>query len=371
MQQKVQTATTIKTAPQLSEGLWFNLNENSYHEDIALGSGDIRSLAKCAIFYWQTSWMNPLRKKRKEEPYLLFGRALHKLVLEGPDAFKSSYFCKPHEDDYPHALITADDIKRELKQLDIKTSGLKAELVLRLKQANPDAEIFDDILAEFDLELTRTGATALPRDMYADVVAAARFILSNQRVAPAFSKGRPEVSIFWIENGVPMKARLDYVKIGKDQGRPLGLVTDLKHFSNSLGQPPERAVIRSIAETRLDIQSAAYFKGIARIPEFIAAGKIFGAENINPEWLQLLGSIAPEDWSFNWAFYMRDAPIALLRSTTPTSPMIKAATMDVNRALASYSEHMQEYGTDWVFVDPIPDITISAEDLPRWMTAGA
>jgi hypothetical protein len=315
--------------------------------------------------------MNPLREPQAETPALLFGRALHKLVLEGPEAFARDYKRAPQKEDYPEALDTATEIKAALRSLGQKLVGNKPELIERLRFADPGAVFWDDILNNHTADCAATGATSLKPADYARIVAGAAYIAGDERVRAAFQGGKPEVSVFWQQDGVPMKARLDYVRLGKGaDGAPVGLITDLKSFANILDKPPEQAVISAIANTRLDIQAAAYLQGVAKIPEMFAAGQVYGADSINTEWLQTLCTMPIERWSFNWVFYEKDAPISMLRSTKPGSPMITGATMNVLSAQQAYRENMAAFGTAWRFVDPMPDPEVSETDLPKWMYLG-
>ena len=359
------------TPPPLGEGLYFGLDEARYHADVALGSGSIRELAMCPIYYWVDSWMNPLRTERAETDALLYGRALHCLVLEGPAAFQARYAPIPDAEAHPDAYTTMDGIKAALKDAGAKVSGSKAEISARLKEVDPTATFLDEIVEAFHADCQERGVTALKAELYSELIQVASFILGDTRVRAAFQGGRPEVSLFWEQDGVRMKARLDYVRLGKRDRKPIGVVTDLKSFSNVLDMPPERAVIRAIANTRLDVQAAAYFEGIKRIPEFVKSGKVFGAEGINPDWITALGSVEPADWQWYWCFYEKGSPISLLRSTHMESPLLAAARMDLARALDAYRDNMAAFGTQWRFVDPMADINVSLEDMPKWLAATA
>lgn len=352
----------------MQPGIYFGLDEALYHADPSLGSGSIRALAKCPIYYWVDSHMNPLREPRVETEALLFGRALHKLVLEGLAAFQHSYRKAPSKEDYPEALITSDDIKAALKAVGEKVSGVKSELVYRLRAADPAAVIWDDLLDEHASECLQTGATSLKPDVYDRIVAGAGMIASNDRVRAAFQGGRPEVSIFWECDGVPMKARLDYVRLGMGtDGKPIGLITDLKSYANMLDRPPEKAVVQAIANTRLDIQAAAYLQGVALLPGFFNEGRVYGADGVNADWIKTACSLPIERWLWNWCFFEKDSPISMLRSARPGSAMIQAAQAEVARAQQAYRDNMQAFGLDWRFIDPILDNEVTLEDLPKWI----
>jgi hypothetical protein len=362
--------TSSDSTARIAPGVYFSLPEDRYHADPALGSGDIRKLFTCPMYYWRTSHMNPMREAGEETPALLFGRALHKLVLEGREAFVAAYTCAPEAADHPGCFITVDDIKRALKDLGEKVTGNKPELIARLKARAPDAVILDDILAAHAEQAQRAGQTVLKRAVFEEVVIAAGFIAADKRVAPAFQGGRPEISVFWEQDGVPLKCRIDYLRFGRSADRRLlALDTDLKSFANQRDMPPEIAVRNAVAEYRLDIQAAHNLAGAAQIGRLIAEGKVFGGEGINPQWLEALGTVQPEDHFWHWAFYQKDAPVTILRSATPH--LIARGRRDVETALRAYRDNMAAFGTQWRYVDPMADMSLDVTDMPAWMDRAA
>lgn len=368
---QIASQSRIVAAPtSLKPGLYFNLDEDAYHGDPALGSGSVRALAKCPIYYWTESWMNPFRVKDTDTAALLFGRALHKLVLEGGVAFEHGFAREPQEADHPGALVLIPHIKAALKARGAKgySTMNKPELILMLKGIDPTVVIFDDIMAAFESECRQNRRSILKPAIYDQVVVAAAFIANDERVRAAFQGGRSEVSVVWEHNGVPLKARFDHMRLGKNsKGDRIGLITDLKSFANVMEAPPERAVIQAIANTRLDIQAASYLKAAAKVGEYIKSGQVYGAEGVSTEWLDAFTALEPTDWQFFWVFYQKNAPVSLLRMTEPQSPMIEAANMEFARAIEAYKDNMQAFGTNWKFVDPMPDPRIDASDLPKWL----
>lgn len=350
----------------LAPGLYFNLPEESYHADHSLGSGSIRKLAKHPIYYWTDSWMNPLREEQRETEALLLGRALHKVVLEGLDAFKASYQPEPSKADFPLAFDTATQIKARLKELGQKQTGAKPELIERLKAADPEALIWEEIEKGFGADCAAKGITPLKRRMWQQVIAAAAFIAQDERVAPAFRGGFPELSVFAVIEGVPCKCRLDYLRFGREAGRTVGIITDLKSFTNMAELPPEKAVAHAIANTFLHTQAAMYLELAALIPGFIAEGKVYGGPGGLPgPFVEQLGKMSAEDWRWYWCFYEKGAPVTLLRN--PDKEVLGIGRSEFSRALESYREHLERFGTDWRFVDPMPDTTITLQDLPAWV----
>src|SRR5712672_2748476 len=81
------------------DGLYFGMPEDEYHDDDALGSTDVRMLIRGPEEYWYRSAMNPRRPKGGTEA-TVYGTAVHKLLLEGPDAFDAVYSRRPDDPDW-------------------------------------------------------------------------------------------------------------------------------------------------------------------------------------------------------------------------------------------------------------------------------
>lgn len=356
---------TFKPSGIVAPGLYFGMPETLYHADRSLGSGSVRELASHPIYYWVDSWMNPLRETDVDTAAFLFGRALHKFTLEGRQAFEKAFAPEPAKEDHPGALDTMVELRAALKALGQKVSGTKGELIGRLRLADPDAVLWEDIVSRFGGDCMKRGITPLKRRTYLEVVAAASFIAGDERVRPAFQGGRPELSVFAEIDGVPCKCRLDYVRLGEENGRTIGLITDLKSYANRNGLAPERAVISAIASYRLDTQAALYLELASMIPDMIDQGQIYGADGVNPEFLAALAQLEPADWRWFWCFYEKGSPITMLRD--PDKDVIDLGRAELTRALQSYREHMERFGTDWRFVDPMPDTKVTLSDLPKYI----
>lgn len=356
---------------RIAPGVYFGLPDTAYHADAGLGSGSVRQLAVCPMYFWRDSAMNPFRPADDDTKSLLLGRALHKLVLEGREAFEAEYTVTPEVGDFAGCLVTADDIKAALRDAGEKVSGNKPDLIARLKAARPDAVIFDDLMTEHMGRCADAGMTTLKRSVFEAVVAAAAHISGNPRLAPAFMQGRPEISIFWERDGVPLKARIDYLRLGKNRStcRWVGLASDLKSFSNQRAIAPEQAVNNAVAEYRLGMQAAQYLDGLSMIPEFVRSGKVYGAENVNPKWMEALASLGSDDFLWHWVFFQTDAPVAMLREAKPG--LVADGRRRVADALNTYREHAARYGTDWRYTDPMPDKGIDMGDMPAWFANAA
>ena len=72
-------------------GVYFHLPEQTYHDDIALGSGDMARLAASPEDFWFESKMNPLWEPSEPTPAQKYGSAMHKMILEGRGIFETLY----------------------------------------------------------------------------------------------------------------------------------------------------------------------------------------------------------------------------------------------------------------------------------------
>lgn len=340
-------------------GVYFSMPEAEYHADWALGSSDVRLLQRSAADYWWQSAMNPLREPDEDTPALLYGRALHKLVLEGRDAFEAVFCVEPDRRDHPHALVTVAHLENFLAEKGVKKPAkCKKEDLEQLARPH-GAILWSDIMREAAMDAQ--SRTLLKPKMFGQVVMAGEQIRKNHKLTEAFTNGCPEVSVFWEDNGVRRKSRIDFLKV-----RP---IVNLKSFRPRDGEAPVTAVARAIASHRYDMQAAHELRARERIGAFIREqpDAIHGAaDTIASAWMK---AVAAETQFECWLvfFQAEGAPNVLLRCFRPGSPVIASAEADIEAALTSYRDHMEQYGTQlWPYADPLPDPDVDFDMLPRW-----
>lgn len=296
----------------LDPGIYFNLPDDHYHADRALGSTDIRRVLRSAPDFWWHSALNPLRPADNPTPQQLFGKAVHLCILEGVTAFTANYA----PTSFSGATTAGKDERKK-------------------------------IAAE--------GKTPLKRDEYDRIVVAEAMIRANPNLADAFSNGRSEVSVFWEADGVPMKCRFDFLK-------PRSIV-DLKSIRNSMGIDFVECCRRRFADGRYDIQAEHYREGRMQMRGLLQAGKVHGPHD--PKWLERVAG-NPE-FAFVFVFWQaEDAPITWSCSLSPGNPILETGRRDIEYALKRYREFMQKFGPDtaWVLADPVTEIDIN--ELPAW-----
>jgi hypothetical protein len=293
------------------QGIYFDLNEADYHADSALGSTDIKRLLQSGPDYWWDSPLNPDYSPSQPTPQQRFGRALHKYVLEGSQAFRSLYVRRPDD------LVT--------------------------------------LTAKAKAELCPNGENVLDGEDFDRIEISAKLIAQNPDLASAFEGGVPEVSVFWDASGIRCKARFDYLK-------PRG-IGDLKSIRNWTGRSFDEACRRAIVDYRYDLQAEHYLQGRTQIPELVSDKKVYGDHD--PAWLQRV--VAAERFAFQWIFFQAEgAPISWSCSLSPGSAILEIAARDRQQAFAIYRHYQQQFkpGEMWLLQDPVSELQLA--DMPNW-----
>lgn len=300
----------------IADGIHFGLPEDAYHADPALGSTNIRDLVDNAPDYWWSSWMNPAREPEKETPAKIFGRAVHKAVLEGRDAFETRYAACDHP------------------------GNIKAGMVER--QVIADA-----------------GKIGLKRDEFNRILAAAAFIRANQHLAAAFSGGFPEVSVFWTEDDVRFKARFDYLK--------MRAISDLKSIRNPLNKSFIQACRDRIAGYDYPVQADHYMAARQRMAAYVKSGQVFGLPDTDKARSWLVQAAGVTDFAFVFVFWQAEgAPISHGFQISPGNPLLTTARQTITKAVWNYRRYLAEFGTAAAWVPSTPLDELDETDLPIW-----
>jgi hypothetical protein len=328
-------------------GIYFGLDEDTYHALPWCGSGDIKMLAYNPQDYWASSPMNPLRDEIEDKttPARVFGSAIHAAILYGDAVYKRRY----------------GYVENDTNKTDVSAEGLKAWI--KAQGAEPRKLKEDNIRYIADT----WGVTLIPERQNEQILKAAATMRSNPYLVPAFQNGWPEVSIFWIEEDVPCKARIDYLKIKA--------TVDLKSFrSKDRLMELDRMVLADIFKYRYDAQAKHYTDGRLAAAELLAAGKVFAPDpdprdpktltRPSDEWLEKCFAQKEPGWVF--IFYKADGmPIAKPYQSAFNGPMMASGGVIKRRALTNYQTFMERFGTGpWVNTDE--PYQIDEEDIPKW-----
>ena len=300
-------------------GVYFGMDADSYRNDPSLGSSDEKTLAANPSSYWYSSWMNPGRPPDVATPATKRGTAVHVRVLYGEAEFNRRY----------------------MRGADNDESMTPAEKAAATKAANATA--------------VKLGLIALPGKEYDNIAIAAAMIAKNPELSTALVGGLNEVSVFWVRDGIPKKARIDVLK-------PRG-VGDLKSLANKFDVPFPKACTNSIGNYRYDVQACHYLEARALLAGFAAEGRVSGDHDET-----LFKAVcASKTWAWQWVWWQAEgAPITFSKILSPQNPILETAASTIERADANFRAYMDHFGPSqmWLLQEKPSELFI--EELPSW-----
>lgn len=230
---------------QIKDGVYFDMPHSEYLNARGFSASGAKEILISPLDYWMKA-RKPVVESDKS--HFVYGTALHKLLLEGEEAFEADYIRALNRDEYSDLPASNDDLKQVCKDHGLKVSGTKADLVSRIRESAPDVELFADVESEYNS--FAAGRKILTSEMYDDLMDAEQ-ALKDHDLGDAFQDGKSEVSVFWTdENGIRCKARFDYIKSG--------FIIDLKSFSRRSNRPVDDVINQEIVNYNYLIQAAHY-----------------------------------------------------------------------------------------------------------------
>lgn len=360
----------------LPDGVYVNLGEPAYFGQEALGSTDVVALAQKKFGWWWASAYNPRRKPRSTKD-LLFGSALHCLLLEGRPAYKARYARLPEKRDFPGLINTREEMHDALAGdgFTVPAAGGKNSDWWRqaMRENMPHVPVWDTIVKDFGEEAGQR--TLVPGDDADSVDLMVEMALDPHRQDNkelrklwAEAEGWPvlaEVSVFWHEDGVRRRARLDRMFPKFD--------VDVKTLGNVSGRPLRYETGDLIPRRGHDIQRSDHFD--ARLAAY-AMIQAHGADAIHggsPEQRKALIRMAEEepDFDYVWLYYQKPDPslgrapvifpvmdvswIPQASGAPIWSEILEEGHSKKARALATYREGVARFGlnTAWGSVEPL------------------
>lgn len=354
---------TNKIRPVVEPGIFFDMPEEAYHAAEGLSCSGIKHLTVSKLNYWHKN-LNPDREPEDDTGARRFGKAVHSLALE-PERFARAFAPKLSVDDFPGALVTADDLKAFLELNRLPKSGKKkSDLVDRIVASGLPAIIWDHELEKHTA--LNEGKTFLGSDEGTRIKQAAAVLAADPYASAALTGGMPEVSFFVRdpETGIMLKARMDYV-------RPRSTV-DIKTFSNSRGKPVEKAIFEAIFYEGYHLQCVFYnfVRELAR--QQLAAGQIGTFGDAPEQWLKEFTEMT--DHGFVLIFIESSAPfdlrMILLKEAEARGADLNvywsSAHMRISDAKRLYAECLEKYG-DGPWRDQQSPHILEDTDLPMLM----
>lgn len=345
----------------LQPGVYFNIPAEEYHALPCVNSSGLKEILISETNFWCKSWMNPLKEDDDTEAKK-DGRAYHTRILEGKEAFYHLYGEKYEDDGDPDMLRTTDDIKKCLKEHDLPvTFGKKIDGAARLIDAGIDVRIMDIEKVDFEREAIEDGRELLDAKKVRYIELMAKIIEHHPEMKSWLLGGYPEVTVIWDDEelGVRCKARLDYLKTGQ--------VVDLKTFANQLGKTIDKAIEREIANHRYHIPTVFYLRAAKYAKELVKAGHVFGAEDVDPEWLEHFAKSPCEDF---WFIFIQKGNAPVVRGakwSLRDSRLRETGHQVIKEGCEKFLKAYQTYGEDaWLDINRAVDL--SFESLPSYIT---
>lgn len=328
---------------ELKAGLYFGLDDEIYHSLPYLSASAIKNILISPMYFWVWSHMNPMKPERESDAMEL-GKAYHKRILEGREAFYDNYIESFDPSVHENLYFTNDQIADELKRRGLPVSGRKQDLIDRLRLYNPEAITYDEAYEQWR-QNEGFGKIELPRLLLDRIEIAAAMIEKDPNLKKCFTGGYPEVSVIWEEDGITYKSRFDYLK-------PRAIV-DLKSYANTMNKKPDSAIYYAMAQRKYHIQAAFYMAYAA--PAAVRAaqeGRVYGCHD--KEYLSRLAQTKEHDFYF---VFQQTGYVPITRGKKfPRDMMYGCGMQAIEDAIKEYKRCLGLYGTTpWVDTAPIEE----------------
>lgn len=344
-------------------GIYFGMPEAEYHADRSLSTTGLKHIAVSPLTFWVKSAFNPAWEFTATKPQER-GKAFHTRLLEGAACFAERYAVEPDPDDYPDALDGADMLRARCVELGLPKTGSIAELCIRIREKDPTAQLMPVIRSE--CHDRAVGKIIIKPSLAREIERHARIVEAHSGTEKAFRGGYPEVSIFWVdETGVPMKARIDYLKTRA--------VVELKTFSNPYGQSIDAAVARAVAANKYFVDAVVRLEAVTRAKEMY---RRYGMRVVRGEvpraWMDAFA--APGEHAFVFVFLAAgDVPNVRVREMRRAESPSASENLYwshgwslFRQGVETYRRCLEHYGPDLPWVDPHPMRAFRDEDFPMW-----
>lgn len=329
----------------IEPGIYFGMPDHIYHADPALGSTSIKELVIDPIEYQYER----LHGAEKKETFALkWGQAIHVRALEGAAELERRFPIEPEKAAFPGLLDSYDDLKKHCGQLGLKPGKNKNDAISAIRDFDKEVPIWDEIWGDFQRRLAAEGKTSLPISALDHIEQAVAWMQRDKLLAPVMENGTltagaSEVSIFYVDNGVRLKARIDHLLSHA--------VVDLKSFRPIFAERVLNAAKRAIARMRYDLQGAAYLRALRHAVDLHKKGLVFN-NPYGPEFLQaVFDSVSSNQLKWIWVLIKATgAPQPVVAEFDMTSNIFKQALVDVDDAVIDFKKYVDQYGldTDWM-----------------------
>ena len=345
--------------PTPEPGIYFNMSHEDYLAIPAFSNGAVKDCLVAAPNFWAESWMNPFRV-RKDAQHFKDGTAYHHRILFGKERFYQEYsptFEAPEGAiDGNKAMIDA------LDRVGVKGHKTKAapELAKLMAEHLPQLKCRINLEAAYNEQ--QAGKILVTPALIREIELGAKAIEYNPDINHWLQGGYPEVTVIWWDEGLGImcKCRFDYLKIGS--------ATDLKTVMNEKGRDFEKAVDYAIAGNKYIIQPAWYLPGAEAARHLIKAGRVFGAEKVDPQWLKDFMATPVEE--FRFIFQQKKMAVVTLGRiySLRNKPLVDQGEARVMKGVARFKQYYQAFGKDQIWFSTAKPQHIDVNSLPAFMS---
>lgn len=365
------------------DGIYFNMSEDAYHADPALGSSSIKQLLINPVRWWKksphgTKWFEDhgfnTTPSDEETAAKTFGRALHCIVLE-PQTFDDKFI--EYRIAPPEYARSRDDMRRNLEDAGAAyippKSASATDLALACKRAG--LKTFDDWKVDWTIEAA--GRTELSERfmttlrLIESMMDMPRPDLDGKSIREnSLTRGAAEVSVFWTEehHGIPirMKARIDYL-------RAIGMI-DLKTYAAGDDHQPVHRFLSSVATYGYDLQRSHYNAAWQEMAGLRAKGLVFGASDFETGLVDALKIDPEKDPFWRWIAVQTVGIPEIDRIDFEAGQIGETAKLQRRQAIEAYRQNAEMFGLDepWVAMRPriiASDDTFDASRIASRMTS--
>lgn len=295
--------------PLLPEGVYLHLEPEKYFDQPALGSSDwIKLHFHKWGWHWQSRFNPDFDREQQKKKYLVYGTALHALLLEGVRAYEMRFAAMPDKKDFVDLVDSATEIKKALGEAGYDLTGkskyAKADWNAEMASKLPDAPCWDNIVAAAQARAgDRTPISAVEDRqlrLMRDIATSPEWP-GNEAVRRLFTPTADapplvEVSVFADIDGIRRRWRIDKMLAAAD--------IDLKSLGGWRGRPLRHEIGEVIARHGLDIQRSDYFIGRGELYRLVREGKLFGGDVEERRHLKRIVATEPR-WDWIWLFFQK------------------------------------------------------------------
>ncbi|MGL5363338.1 MAG: PD-(D/E)XK nuclease-like domain-containing protein [Bosea sp. (in: a-proteobacteria)] len=333
-------------------GVYLDMPDQVYFGIDALGSSDFKRLSEDPMDFYAGSRFNPLSyelpARADSRDYLTLGKVVHKLGFEGQKAFEVEYSVAPPFD-APHSS-DVQSMRKALANLDIETAiTIAPSAAVKLCREN-GLHMKQDLAQIHKHEVEVLGKTPVDYTQYQKAKRIKAALEADPNLSALATGGLSEVSVFWEQEGVMVRARFDKLL-------PRFCVDAKTITPNFRARSFSQACLWHVRDYRYDIQSALY----SEARRVAASLPVYGGTKADRAYLKKMLAV-PEDatgqegWTWAWLFIQpphdergKGRALKVLPIFPASNPawetIMDVASSDISLAITAFKTNLARFGS--------------------------